>query len=258
MSSLLESSSGTAKYARIASIFRSKIQTGSWPVGFQIPTIEQLGKDYNVARITIRQALNRLATDGMIRSERGRGTFVTSVGARTSGSTLEISDGPTEFRTTGKIRIISREADAEIPLAVRRGRKASGPYILVRKVHTKGNRVLFTLDFYVQAGLYEAYFGGKETKLSMQDMLRPYMLEHDVMVDTVVNVVFTDPTVSELLQCEISSPAAELLRVFYDMDGHIVALSCTTYPSDLFRFKTTQTASEYYRSKFPSNAAALR
>jgi GntR family transcriptional regulator len=257
-SSLPESSSGTAKYARISSIFRSKIQTGSWPVGFQIPTIDQLSMDYNVARITIRQALNRLSADGMVRSERGRGTFVISTGAdrHAEAELLDISDGSTEFGATGKIRIVSREADAEIPPAVRRGRKATGPYIRMRKTHSRGHNILFVLDFYVQAPLYELYFGGKESKLPMQDLLRPYMLEHDVMVDTVVNVIFTDPAISELLECDISSPAAELLRIFYDLDGHIIALSSTIYPSEFFRFKTTQTVREYFRAKFPSNTGS--
>jgi GntR family transcriptional regulator len=257
ISPLPGSSPGTAKYARIANVFRSKIQTGAWPVGFQIPTIDQLSKDFNVARITIRQALNRLSVDGMIRSERGRGTFVTSRGSGRNGfaDQTDAMGGVSELGPTGKIRIVSREAESEIPPAFRRGRKPVGSYIRIRKVHSRGAKILFMLDFYVQPQLYERYFGGKESRLSLQEMLRPYMLEQEVMVDSAVNVIFTDPVASDLLECDISSPAAELLRIFYDLDGHILALSATTYPAELFRYKITQTAHEYFRSKFPSSSA---
>lgn len=260
MTYLPDSSLGTAKYARIANIFRSKIHSGAWPVGFQIPTIDQLSKDYNVARITIRQAINRLSVDGMVKSERGRGTFVTATESNrdSEAETPEISESGAEFGATGRIRIISREPNAEIPVAVRRGRKAVGQYIKVRKTHSRGNTIMFMLDFYVQAELYDEYFAGREARLPMQDMLKPHMLENDVMVDTVVNVIFTDPTTSEILECDISLPAAELLRTFYDLDGHILAVSSTIYRSDLFRFKTTQTVREYFRSKFPSNTASQR
>ena len=247
--------SGTSKYARIASIFRSKILTGSWPIGFQIPTIDQLAKDYNVARVTIRQAINRLSVDGMVKSERGRGTFVTAAQSNkhVGLDMLDISDGSTEFGATGKIKIISREADAEIPVSIRRGRKASGQYIKLRKTHSKGSKVLFLLEFIVLSNLYERYFRGLESKLPMQDLLKPHLVQVDAMVDTVVNVIFTDLATSELLECDISSPAAQLLRTFYDLDGHILAVSTTIYPYDLFRFKSTQTTKEYFRSKFPSN-----
>src|SRR3546814_470998 len=136
---------GTAKYARISNVFRSLIISGSWPVGFQIPTIDQLSKDYNVARITIRQAINRLVVEGLVKSERGRGTFVISSSPRgdVDLEAIEASDGLSEFGATGRIKVLSRDNDVEIPALLRRGRRAVGKYLRIRKTNSKSNKVLF-------------------------------------------------------------------------------------------------------------------
>src|SRR3546814_12273802 len=67
---------GVALYAQIAGVLRSNIVSGRWPVGAQLPTIIELGQEYGAARATIRQAVQLLSQEGLLRSHRGRGTFV--------------------------------------------------------------------------------------------------------------------------------------------------------------------------------------
>jgi GntR family transcriptional regulator len=57
-------------------IFRRKILSGEWEEGEMIPTEPELMEHYDLSRITVRRGLNRLASEGLIIRQQGRGTFV--------------------------------------------------------------------------------------------------------------------------------------------------------------------------------------
>ena len=73
------------RYAQLADILRRRIARNRWPAGTQLPTLQSLMKEFDVARVTVRQAMELLARDGLVSAERGRGTFVTSQPARERG-----------------------------------------------------------------------------------------------------------------------------------------------------------------------------
>ena len=63
-------------YWQLAERLRAQIAAGDYAEGEQLPTEEALGKLFGVSRITVRGALERLTAEGLLRRERGRGTFV--------------------------------------------------------------------------------------------------------------------------------------------------------------------------------------
>lgn len=73
----LSSDNHVPKDAQIADIFRQRIACGVWTQGFRLPANEDLAAEFGVSRVTIRQAVELLARDGMIEAQQGRGTFVT-------------------------------------------------------------------------------------------------------------------------------------------------------------------------------------
>lgn len=66
----------TPMYRQLEQIMRTEIARGSYRPGDLLPTEYELCTRYDVSRSVVRQALGNLAHDGVIRSERGRGTFV--------------------------------------------------------------------------------------------------------------------------------------------------------------------------------------
>lgn len=66
-------------YIQLTRIFLEEITSGIWEKGCQIPTEEELCKLYNVSKITVRQAINNLVSDGYLIKVQGKGTFVSSV-----------------------------------------------------------------------------------------------------------------------------------------------------------------------------------
>ncbi|MFX6226298.1 GntR family transcriptional regulator, partial [Acinetobacter baumannii] len=49
------SRSAVSRSLQLATLFRRRIESGQWPLGSQIPTVDDLASECGVARATIRQ-----------------------------------------------------------------------------------------------------------------------------------------------------------------------------------------------------------
>ena len=63
-------------YIQVASALRQQIESGQWRPGQKISTLEELEREFEVARVTVRQAVELLQNEGLVRRQQGRGTFV--------------------------------------------------------------------------------------------------------------------------------------------------------------------------------------
>ena len=83
--------SNVSLYIQVASTLRRRIETGYWKFGEKISTIEELEREFQVARVTIRQAFDQLQKEGLVQSQQGRGTFVVKHTEDKRWLSLEIS-----------------------------------------------------------------------------------------------------------------------------------------------------------------------
>ena len=67
----------TPLYHQLKSILEAKIRSQEFKEKERFPSEAELGKQFNVSRITVRQALSELQKAGLVYRERGKGTFVT-------------------------------------------------------------------------------------------------------------------------------------------------------------------------------------
>ncbi len=72
----IERSSPIPLYFQLAGELRAAIESGAYPPGSKLPTEGELCQQYDVSRSVVRQALQSLAHDNLIETERGRGAFV--------------------------------------------------------------------------------------------------------------------------------------------------------------------------------------
>ena len=64
-------------YQQIAEKLRTRIETGELAPGAQLPTELELRDRYSSSRNTIRDAIKRLTSQGLVETRPGQGTFVT-------------------------------------------------------------------------------------------------------------------------------------------------------------------------------------
>lgn len=72
----LEDSSGTPIYVQLMHQILRAVATGVLGPGDQVPTVRQIAVDLKVNPNTVNRAFAELERDGVITTQRGRGTFV--------------------------------------------------------------------------------------------------------------------------------------------------------------------------------------
>jgi GntR family transcriptional regulator len=65
-------------YYQLETILRDRIASGEIPLDKPFPTELDLCKEFEISRPTVRQAIKALELEGLVRRQRGRGTFVTN------------------------------------------------------------------------------------------------------------------------------------------------------------------------------------
>lgn len=68
--------SNSPLYRQVYRLLRNKILDSQWHPNEMLPSESELMEKYQVSRATIRQALDELASDGLIYRKQGKGTFV--------------------------------------------------------------------------------------------------------------------------------------------------------------------------------------
>lgn len=83
-----------AKTERVERSIRDLIASGDLGPGGRLPSERQLAEQLDAGRTTIRLVLMKLATEGLIRSEHGRGYFVSDASKDHSQSAAARPPGP--------------------------------------------------------------------------------------------------------------------------------------------------------------------
>src|SRR5262245_35080670 len=112
---------GRPLYRRLLDQLRSDLDSGRLRPGDLIPPELEIARSHGISRHTVRQAIVELAREGLLRRERGRGTFVSPPPiVRTLGSFYsfahEMKGRGVEFRT----RVLHREVRPASPPAAAR------------------------------------------------------------------------------------------------------------------------------------------
>jgi GntR family transcriptional regulator len=89
--SRINRSSPVPFYFQLARALRDEISSGRWEPGHRLPSEPDISEHFGVSRTVVRQALARLEQEGLLRREKGRGTFVSD--GRERSWLLQSSEG---------------------------------------------------------------------------------------------------------------------------------------------------------------------
>ena len=72
----IDRTGGVPVYRQIADDLRRKVRSGEYAPGHQLPSERELVDTYRASRVTVRQAIAVLRTEGLVEAQHGRGLFV--------------------------------------------------------------------------------------------------------------------------------------------------------------------------------------
>lgn len=73
---MIDKTSPLPLYFQIEETIKQKIDKGEWESGSMISSEREFAENYEVSRMTVRQAINNLVNDGYLTRRKGKGTFV--------------------------------------------------------------------------------------------------------------------------------------------------------------------------------------
>ncbi|WNB93928.1 GntR family transcriptional regulator [Bacillus sp. NEB1478] len=73
---MIDKTSPVPLYYQIEEAIKNKIDKGEWEPGSMISSEREFAENYEVSRMTVRQAINNLVNDGYLTRRKGKGTFV--------------------------------------------------------------------------------------------------------------------------------------------------------------------------------------
>jgi len=219
-------------YVQLADLFRQRIVKGVWKTGDKLPSLEQLGAEFEVARVTVRQAVERLTRDGLLSPQRGRGTFVTATPSsdrwiRVETSLRNLADVYRDSHPT----ILTIDESTRTPRLVDGDGVAAPKYVYMRRVHSHEGRPYCVIDIWLDAEIF-----ARRPARFRKEMVIPLLLATpSVKIATarqVLTIATADLEVARHLQINVNAPVAEVRRVFTGPKRRVIYLAEVTYRGD--------------------------
>jgi GntR family transcriptional regulator len=216
------------RYLQLADLMRQRIARGLWTAGQKLPSLEALVAEFGVARVTVRQAVDMLARDGLLSPQQGRGTFVTAAPAPSRWLKVQTSldELARVYRDTRPQIVTIDESISRAPLRPEDG-VAAERYVFMRRVHSHDGRPYCVINIYLDEQTFR-----RHPKRFRNETVIPLLADVTAKARQVLTIGSADLEVAPLLQVPVNAPVAEVRRVFTDAKGRVIYLGEVTYRGD--------------------------
>lgn len=221
-------------YAQLAGILREQIKSGAWPHGSDIPSLEELAQQFNVARVTVRLAMQMLSKEGLVSSHRGRRSMVTYSSAQDKNPLFMSFDLISPTTPDYRITVLSREEVAQEQLGEPFTGVPRGRYMCLRKTDAEGGMPYSTSTHFIALPIYRKFPEGAEDEIKIARLMRDNTRGILAECRDRVMVAAAELEEAQQLECQLSAPVARVRRVFMDADKHILYYAQLTFRGDRF------------------------
>ncbi len=235
---VLASGNPVPRYARLAQLLRQRIDKGVWKPGDHLPRLEDLMQEFDVARVTVRQAVGLLAQDGLVSVGRGRGTIVQPRPAQDKTLVLETSlaDMADAYRTDKPSLTLIDEKIAESPTLPADCGPPVPAYRHLRRVHSRDGQAYCVISIYLDETIFQ-----KAARRFRRETIIPVMLEMPgvriARAHQTLRISVADVETSRLLGVPLNSAVGEVERVFHDPLGRVMYIAEITYRAEYISFQ---------------------
>lgn len=231
---------GTAPvYGQLAAVFRRRIETGTWPVGSKIPSLNALVAEAGVARSTIRQALTILEHEGFIVRQRGRGTFVLRQPEARHWNSLHADwDSLVEAHEGVTTDLLRSECVAALPGLPHGGTQSAGYRFLLRRHRREG--VPYLIGFaYIDQAIWDDLSLDAITDQPLIRVLSDLPWVTIGGARQTMEVSTADIEIADLLDIPLNAPVVIIDRTVFGEDETILLQTRGFYRADFVKLTIT-------------------
>ncbi|HET7635328.1 MAG TPA: GntR family transcriptional regulator [Burkholderiales bacterium] len=224
------------RYLQLADLFRQRIAKGVWPSGHRLPSLDELVREFDVARVTVRQAMELLSREGLVSPQQGRGTFVTGKGVPDRWLRLHTTlDDLAEVYRDTKPQILNIIESSAMPHFVDSDGTPAPEYFYMRRLHSQDGRPYVVIAIYLD----DRIFRKSPAKFRKQTVI-PLLLDMPgvkiARARQTLTIGSADMEIADLLKIPVNAPVAEVRRVFNGPDDTVIYLAEATYRGDFIHF----------------------
>lgn len=238
-------------YIQIKEVIDAAINNGKLSPGDKIPSESELKDIFKVSRTTIRLAIKELIYEGKLKSEQGKGTFVSR--PKMEQHLPYLSSFTEEVKIKGhtpgaeiielKRRFPNREIAENLEIEM------DTEIIVLKRLRTVDGEVVGIHTSYLNSNLLEDDdFENKNLTGSLYDILEN---EYEIVFTDAIETIEAkeaNEEQSELLRIEKKSPLLYLERITMNESGQPVEFCKIAYTADSYKYKLRLT-----RNNFNSN-----
>jgi len=244
----LPSESGQPLYKQLVAYFKEKIESGEWAVGTQIPSERELCKQFDVSRITVRQAIAVAEKEGLLQAVQGKGTFVAKPKIHQELQQItSFKETMTMWGMVPRTKVLRIESEpADLAIASVLGIPEGGPVVHLELIgygddlpmvyyhstfsHPIGKRLAEEAKKLEEAG--EGF--------STYDLYARAGLEQPGMVKQTYEVGAASARVGELLQIPEGQPLFHVTSIFSSRAERPLEFRTAYYRGDKYKFYITR------------------
>ncbi len=228
----------TPLYFRLQTLLREAIDSLEYPPGSRLPAERAMAGIYGVSRITVRQALDALARDGVIRRRRGRkgGTFVAtpaSVDSPPLVGRFNVVIAPKRSRRIAVDAFDERVANSDIAAALQLPSGARVRYIERRFLGATGAQA-FVRNF-LPAALGERLRRRVLARTTLYEILSRQLNVKIAEVRDEVSAILADTQIAPRLGVPVGRPLLSIRRLYLAPGDEPVNLTILITRSDRYK-----------------------
>jgi len=218
----------TAKYKQASTVLLERLKDGRYPVGGRMPTEDELAKQFEVSRVTIRRALDILVQDGFLERKQGSGYRVLTLSPASDTCLTSFTDATLRAGLEPVSRFLSLEllTPNEAALSGLPDGLREIPVTRVTRLRMVNDVPQMLVHTYAPSSLLRdacaADFPETGTNQSILRILSArFKLDWSAACEE-ISPVTADEKTAELLQTEISHPLLLQSCSAFDEQGNVV------------------------------------
>lgn len=227
-------------YIQLKEHLQTQIESGVYAAGTRLPSERQLAEDFNLSRMTARQAMQLLSQDGLTQSRVGKGTYVRH---RRIDQELRILTGFTEdmqrqgLRSSSRI-LIANVAQANKEAASWLGLEPGAEVVILNRVRFADDEPLAienaTINHQLCPNILNGHDFGQD---SLYHVLREEYGCQLVWADQTIQARLPSKSERRLLQIGQYDPVLSMLRVTFIAQDQPIEFVNSVYRGSHYRFR---------------------